>query len=63
MKIPKGQRLWETFRDEKGRVMWAIASDPARTVYYLYSVNGENTELKKKAPSPKGFEKITGVKI
>lgn len=64
MKIPKGQLLWETIRDEKGRVKWAICSDAARTTYYLYSVSGETTvAITKKVGSPKGFEKYTGVRI
>ena len=64
MKLPKGQLLWETIRDEKGRAVWAICSDPARTVYYLYSVSGENmVAVAKKVGSPKGFEKYTGVRI
>lgn len=64
MRIPKGQKLWETIRDEKGRVKWAITSDPARTVYYLYSVSGETTvAVTKKTGSPAGFEKYTGVRI
>lgn len=64
MRIPKGQRLWVTIRDEKRRVKWAITSDPARTIYYLYSVAGENTvSVTKKTGSPKGFEKYTGVRV
>ncbi|MBE6724942.1 MAG: hypothetical protein E7576_07075 [Ruminococcaceae bacterium] len=64
MKIPKGQKLWETVCDEKGRVKWAITSDPARTVYYLYSVNGDGLIMwTKKTGSPAGFEKYTGVRI
>lgn len=64
MKLPKGQILWETIWDEKGRVKWAITSDPARTVYYLYSVSGDTAvAVTKKVGSPKGFEKYTGVKL
>jgi hypothetical protein len=64
VKLPKGQLLWETIRDEKGRVKWAITSDPARTVYYLYSVSGETTvAVTKKVGSPKGSEKYTGTRI
>ena len=64
MKIPKGQILWETIRDEKGRVKWAITSDPARTTYYLYSVSEDATvAVTKKVGSPKGFEKYTGVRL
>ena len=64
MKLHKGQILWETIRDEKGRVKWAITSDPARTMYYLYSVSGKNTvAVTKKVGSPKGFEKYTGTRI
>ena len=64
MKLPKGQILWETIRDEKGRVKWAITSDPARTVYYLYSVSGDATvAVTKKVGSLKGFEKYTGVRL
>lgn len=64
MKLPKGQILWETIWDEKGRVKWAITSDPARITYYLYSVSGDTTfAVTKKVGSPKGFEKYTGVKL
>lgn len=65
MKLPKGQVLWETIRDEKGRVKWVITSDPARTVYYLYSVgtDGSTVAVTKKVGSPRSFEKYTGVRI
>ena len=63
MKLPKGQKLWETICDEKGRVKWAITSDPARTNYILYKVDGETVEKVKSAASPGGFEKIVGVRL
>ena len=63
MKLPKGQKLWETIRDEKGRVMWAITSDPARTVYILYKVYGDDLKKVKSAQSPKGFEKEVGMRV
>ena len=63
MKLPTGQKLWETFRDEKGRVIWAIASDPARTVYILYRVYGQDVKKVRSASSPMGFEKEIGVRI
>lgn len=65
MKLSKNEILWETILDEKGRVKWAITSDPARTVYRLYSVckDGSTIAVAKKVGSPAGFEKYTGVRI
>ena len=63
MKLPKCQILWETIRDEKGRVKWAIASDPARTVYILYRVYGQDAKKVRSASSPMGFEKEIGARI
>lgn len=63
MRIPKGQKLWVTIRDEKRRVKLAITSDPARSNYILYKVYGSEAKQIKKASSPLIFQKITGVRI
>lgn len=63
MKLPKGQKSWVRYLDERGRVTWLIASDPARTVYYLYQVRKGELEQVKKASSPQGFEKIMGRRV
>lgn len=58
MKILKGQKLWETRRDEKGRVKWAITSDLMRSNYILWRMHGGELEKVKSAGSPIGFYKI-----
>ena len=63
VKLPKGQLLWETIRDEKGRVMWAICSDAMRSVYILYKVYGSELKKMKTAKSPAEFEKTVEVRI
>lgn len=63
MKIPKDQKVWERYFDERGRVTWLITSDPARTVYYLYRANKGEFDQVKKAPSPAVFEKIIGTRV
>lgn len=58
MKLPKDQKLWASYSDERGRVKWLIASDPARITYILYRVDKGELKLIKKAKSPREFEKI-----
>lgn len=58
MKLPKGQKLWETHRDEKGRVKWAITSDLMRSSYILWMMRRGELEKVKSASSPIGFYKI-----
>lgn len=58
MKLPKGQKLWETRLDEKDRVRWAITSDLMRSNYILWKVRGGEIEKVKSDRSPIGFYKI-----
>lgn len=63
MKIPKGQRLWETIYDAKGKELWAITSDEARVRYHLYKIEGNKFSKVKTAASPGEFEEIVGIRI
>ena len=63
VKLPKDQLLWETIRDERGRVVWAICSDAMRSVYILYKVYGSELKKMKTAKSPAEFEKTVEVRI
>lgn len=58
MKPPKGQKLWVTYRDERGRVRYAITSDPLRSYYILWKVYGDDMKKVKQAKSPKDFDAI-----
>ena len=59
-KIPTGQTIWMTKYDGKGNPVWVIASDIARTKYYLYK-SGENGLTKvKTGKSPKDLEEEVG---
>lgn len=62
MKLPGGQKIWVTIRDERGREKWIIASDPARVNYILYEVRGGKPEKVKVSKNPGDFERITGVR-
>lgn len=64
IKLPKGQKLWVTYRDERGIVRYAITSDPMRATYILWKV-GKNGELEKRkaAKSPDGFWEIVDKEI
>lgn len=52
MRIPKGQILWETFRDEVGRILYAVTSDVYRQKYTLFRADGEKAEKVAQADSP-----------
>lgn len=58
MRVPKGQKLWVTYRDERGRVRYAITSDPLRLNYILWKVYGDDMKKVKQAKSPKEFDAI-----
>ena len=60
MKPPKGQILWATYKDTKGKDKWAITSDEVRTKYYLYNLEGEKPQKAKIGKSPKDFEAEIG---
>ena len=60
MKPPKGQILWVTYKDAKGKEKWAITSDEARMRSFLYNLEGEKPEKVKTGKSPKEFEKEVG---
>lgn len=60
MKIPNGQRLWETIYDTKGKPKWAITSDLVRSKYYLYNIQGPKIAKVKTAASPGEFSKEIG---
>lgn len=53
MKIPKNQKLWETFRGTDGAVQYAVCSDAMRQKYTLYRAVGEKAEKVAQAESPK----------
>lgn len=53
MKIPKNQKLWETFRGTDGAVQYAVCSDAMRQKYTLYRAVGEKAEKVAQADSPK----------
>ena len=63
MKVPKGQRLWETVVKPKSKETWAITSDEARTKYILYKIEDGKPAKVKTAASPAEFEEIVGVRI
>ena len=63
MKIPKGQHLWETIYDSKGKEKWAITSDEARLKYNLYKIEDGKLTKVKTAASPGEFEEIVGMRI
>lgn len=52
MRIPNGQVLWETFRDEGGRILYAVTSDVYRRKYTLFRADGKKTEKVAQADSP-----------
>jgi len=56
MKIPNGQRLWETIYDTKGKPKWAICSDVARIKWYLYRFDESKLIKVKTGKSPAEFE-------
>lgn len=60
MKIPNGQRLWETIYDTKGKPKWAICSDQARVKYYLYRIENNQAKKIKSGKSPMEFESEVG---
>ena len=60
MKLPKGQHLWETIYDSKGKEKWAITSDEARLKYNLYNVTNEGWKKVKTGKSPKDFTSEIG---
>lgn len=60
MKPPKGQILWVTYKDAKGKEKWVITSDIARTKYYLYNLEGSKPEKVKTGKTPKDFEEEIG---
>lgn len=59
MKLPKGQKLWVSYRDGGGKYKWLVTSDELRTTYILWKVlpNGELSKIKQ-SKSPAGFKAI-----
>ena len=41
LKIPKGQILWETIHDGKGKIIQIITSDATKSKWHLFNVSGE----------------------
>ena len=60
MKVPKGQYLWLTKYDAKGKPKWAITSDTARIKWYLYNLEGEKPVKVKTGKSPAEFVEAVG---
>lgn len=58
VKIPSGQRLWQTVYDGKGNVKWYITSDAARTKYNLYFCSSGTAKKVKTDSSPESFREI-----
>lgn len=60
MKTLKGQTLWATYYDAKGKIRYQITSDLARTRYNLYCADGSKPVKVKTAASPAVFEEEIG---
>ena len=60
MNIPKGQILWLTKYDGKGKEQWAITSDLTRTKWTLYDVSKDKPVKVKTGKSPEDFVEDIG---
>lgn len=58
MKIPKGQILWQSFKDFDGKTIQIITSDQSKEKWFLYDVNSDGTLTKIETGKNPLFDKI-----
>ena len=56
-KLPKGQILWMSLRDEENNIKQIITSDGLRNKYYLYDVADDGSLTKVETNDSPIFEK------
>ena len=56
-KIVRGEKVWHIRYDENNSVKYIITSKQDRSMYYLYSVNGDNISKIQKSKSPADLER------
>lgn len=57
IKLPKGQILWMSLRDEENNVKQIVTSDGLRNKYYLYDVADDGSLTKVETNDSPIFEK------
>ena len=56
-KIARGEKVWHVRYDESNSIKYIITSKQDRSMYYLYSVNGDNVSKTQKSKNPADLER------
>ena len=59
MKIPKGQILWQSFKNLDGQIVQIITSDQRQEKWFLYDVSNDGTLIKIETGKNPLFDKIS----
>lgn len=59
MKIPKGQILWQSFKNLDGQIVQIITSDQRQEKWFLYDVRKDGTLTKIETGKNPLFDKIS----